>query len=186
MDPCLDDALRLDYLNGTLPEMERMVFEKHLDACPACRREIDGLRRAAAAVAELRSPSVPAAWAAAAKARLRAKALTAGAVVSSSPYPERRRTNVLQYAAIAAGITGGLVLIFGLALGATAGSWIPDLPDALGISGDRAARTAGLVVGILSLHALLFVPSIVDNVYRIVRRGGRRNRQAPSSLRFVP
>lgn len=186
MEPCLDEALQLDYLNGALPEKERSLFEKHLDACPACRREIDGLRRAAAAVAGLKSPSVPAAWTAAAKARLRAKALTAVAPFTSGPSPERRGTNILQYAAIAAGITGGLVLLFALALGGTAGSWIPDLSDALGVPGDRAARTAGLVVGILSLHALLFVPSIVDNVYRLVRRGGRRSRPASSALRHIP
>jgi anti-sigma factor RsiW len=181
----LDDVLRLDYLNGTLSEKERALFEKHLDACPACRREIDGLRRTAAAVAGLRPPAVPAAWTAAAKARLREKA-SLPAIVPMDPALARPRTDVFLYAAIAAGITGGLVLLFGSVLGAAAGSWVSGLSDALGVSGPRAARTAGLVVGILSLHALLFVPSIVDNVYRLVRRGGRRGRPASSVLRLIP
>jgi anti-sigma factor RsiW len=170
MDPCSDDALKLDYLNEALPDKERARFERHLAACPACRREVVELRRTAAAVSALTHPSVPPAWIAAAKDRLRAKGSSAVAAVSSSPARARRRTNVIQYAVIAAGFTGGLVLLLGLVLGATAGSWIRDLSAALGISGPRAARTAGLIVGILSLHALLFVPSIIDNIYRLVRR----------------
>ena len=185
MDFCLDDALKLDYLNGTLPDKERARFERHLTACPACRREIAGLRRTAAEVSALTHPSVPPAWIAAAKDRLRAKGSSAVAAVSSSPALARRRTNVFQYAVIAAGITSGLVLLFGLVLGATAGSWIPDLSAALGISGPRAARTAGLIVGILSLHALLFVPSIIDNIYRLFRRGGRRSRTGPSACHLI-
>ena len=185
MDFCLDDALKLDYLNGTLPDKERARFERHLAACPACRREIAGLRRTAAVVSVLTHPSVPPAWIVAAKNRLRAEESSAVAAVSSSPARARRRTNFIQYAAIAAGFTGGLVLLFGLLLGATAGSWIPELSAALGISGPRAARTAGLIVGILSLHALLFVPSIIDNIYRLVRRGGRRSRPASSACLLV-
>jgi len=170
MEHCLDDVLKWDYLNGTLSGRDRALFEEHLAACPSCWREIDELRKTAAAIAGLTPPPVPAAWTAAAKERLRAKSLAA-AVVPPGPALARRRTNVFQYAAIAAGITGGLVLLFGLVLGAKGGSWIPDVSAALGISGPRAARTAGLIAGILSLHALLFVPSIIDNIYRLARRG---------------
>ena len=183
MDFCLDDALKLDYLNETLSERDRALFEEHLAACPGCRREIVDLRKTAAAVAGLPPPAVPAAWTAPAKDRLRAKALTAAAV-PSGPAFARRRTNTLQYAAIAATVTGGLVLLFGLVLGAPARSWLPDLSAVLGIPGPSAARTAGLVILILSLHALLFVPSIIDNIYRLVRRGGRRSPfgRSPSSF----
>jgi anti-sigma factor RsiW len=184
MDLCLDDALKLDYLNGTISEKGRTRFEKHLDACPACRREIAGLQGTAAEVAGLTPPSVPGPWTTAAKARLRKKASSAG-VIAKDTVLVRRRTNVFLYAAIAAGFVGGLVLLFGPVLGAAAGSWIADLSAALGISGLRSARTAGLVFGILSLHTLLFVPSIIDNVYRLVRRGGRRNRPASSAPHFV-
>jgi anti-sigma factor RsiW len=185
MDFCMDDALKLDYLNGTLPDKERARFERHLAACPACRREIAGLRRTASAVSALTRPSVPPAWIAAAKDRLRTKGSSAVAALSSSPAVARQRTNVFQYAAIAASITGGLAVLFGLVLGAAVGSWIPELSAALGISGPRAARTTGLIVGILALHALLFVPSIIDNIYRLVRRGGRRSRPASSPCLLV-
>jgi len=178
MEPCLDDVLKWDYLNEVLSEEEKALFEGHLAACPACRREIDELRKTAAVVAGLTPPAVPAAWTAAAKDRLRAKALAAA--VPSSPAPARRRTNIFQYAAIAAGVTGGLVLLFGLVMGGPARSWLPDLSAALGIPGPSAARTAGLVVSILSLHALLFVPSIIDNIYRLVRKDGLRGRARPS------
>ena len=173
MEPCLDDVLRWDYLNGALRGGDRALFEEHLGACPACRREIDELRKTAAAVAGLTPSAVPAAWTAAAKDRLRAKALAA-AVVPSGPALARRRTNVFQYAAIAAGVTGGLALLFGLVMGNPVRSWLPDLSAALGIPGPSAARTARFVVWILSLHALLLVPSIIDNVYRLVMRDGRK------------
>jgi hypothetical protein len=46
----------------------------------------------------------------------------------------------------------------------------------LGMLELRAAKTVNLVVGILSLQALMFVPSIIDNLYRLVTRAGRRDR----------
>jgi len=148
MDCCLDDALKLDYLNGMLSEKESGFFEEHLAACPGCRKEIDDLRKTAAAIAGLTPPSVPAAWTAAAKNKL-----------PLTPVPARRRTAVFQYAAITAGVTAGVVLLFWLVMGR-------------GISELRAAGPADHVAWILSLHALLFVPSIIDNIYRIIRRGG--------------
>jgi anti-sigma factor RsiW len=169
----LDDVLKLDYLNGVLSGGDRALFEEHLAACPACRREIDELRKTAAAVAGLTPPAVSAAWTAAAKDRLRAKALAA-AVVPPGPALARRRTNVFQYAAIALCVTGGLALLFGLVMGSPVRSWLPDLTAALGIPGPSAARAARLVVWILSLHALLLVPSIIDNVYGLVTRDGRK------------
>lgn len=173
MDPCLDDVLKLDYLNGTLSEEERTLFEEHLAACPACRREIDGLRKTAAEVSALTPPVVPAAWTAAAKDRLRAKSPTSVAAVSSRPISARRRTSIFQYALVTAGVTAGLALLFGLVMGGTVRGLFPGLSAAgLGISDPRLARTVDLVVGILSLHALLFVPSIIDGICRLVRRVG--------------
>jgi len=186
MGPCLDDVLKLDYLNGTLSEDERALFEEHLAACPACRREIDQLREMAAAVSALTPPAVPAAWTAAAKDRLRAKRPAPAAAVPSRPASARRRTSVLQYALVTAGVTAGLALLFGLVMGGTVRGLLPGLSAAgLGILEPRAARTVDLVVGILSLHALLFVPSIIDNVYRLVRRAGRRGRPGLSAGYFA-
>jgi anti-sigma factor RsiW len=182
MEPCLDDTFKLDYLNGTLSEGERALFEKHLAACPECRREIVELRKTAAEVSALTSPVVPAAWTAAAKDRLRAKIPAPVAAVPSSPASARRRANVFQYALVTAGVAAGLALLFGLVLGGTVRGLLPGLSAAgLGISDPSVARTVNLVVGILSLHALLFVPSIIDNIYRLVRRDGRRGRPGSSA-----
>jgi len=182
MDFCLEDALKLDYLNGTLSEKERTLFEEHLAACPGCRREIVELRKTVAAVSGLTPPSVPAAWTAGAKDRLREKRSSPVAAVPWSPAPSRRRTNVFQYAVIAAGVTAGLVLLFWLVRGGAIQRWLPGLSAAgLGISEPRAARTVDLVAWILSLYALIFIPSIIDNIYRLVRRGGRRGRPGSSA-----
>ena len=98
----------------------------------------------------------------------------------------RRRTNVFQYAVITAGVTAGLVLLSWLVMGGTIERWLPGFSAAaLGISEPRAARTASLVTWIVSLHALLFVPSIIDNIYRLVRRGGRRRHPRSSAGFFA-
>ena len=82
----------------------------------------------------------------------------------------------------ALGVAAGLALLFRLVMGGAARGLLPGLSGAgLGISDPAVARTVDLVVGILSLHALLFVPSIIDNVYRLVRRAGRRGRPASSA-----
>jgi len=176
MDFCLDDALKLDYLNGMLSEKNRALFEERLADCPGCRQEIVELRKTAAAVAGLTPPSVPAAWTAAAKIRLRMKKSSRVAAVPLSPAPTRRRTNVFQYSVIAAGVIAGLVLLFWLVMGGMVQRWLPGLSAAaLGISEPRAAKTVDLVTWVLSLHALIFVPLIIDNIYRLVRRGGRRS-----------
>ena len=181
----MDDVLKLDYLNGTLSDEESNRVKGHLAACPACRREVDDLRRTAAEVSALTSPVVPAAWAAAAKDRLRAKSPIFVAAAPSRPISARRRTNILQYALVTAGVTAALALLFGLVIKGTVRGLLPGLSAAgLGISDPGVARTVDLVVWILSLHALLIVPSIIDNIYRLVRSAGRRGRTA-SSARHV-
>ena len=186
MDFCLDDALKLDYLNGLLSEKERSLFEEHLGACPGCRQEIVELRKTMAAVAGLTPPSVPEAWTAAAKDRLRVKRSSPVAEVPLIPAPIRRLTNVFQYAVIAAGVTAGLVLLFWLVMGGAVQRWLPGLSAAaLGISEPRAARTVHLVTWVLSLHALMFVPSIIDNIYQLVRRGGCRKPPGSSAGLFA-
>jgi len=182
MDPCLDDVLKLDYLNGALSDKERNLIKEHLAACPACRREIDELRETAAAVSALTPPAVPAAWTAAAKDRLRAKRPAPIAAGPSRPISARRRTSVLQYALVTASVTTVLTLLIGLVLGGTVRRWLPGLSAAgLGISGPGVARTVDLVAWVLSLHSLLLVPSIIDNIYRLMRRERRRDCRVPAA-----
>jgi anti-sigma factor RsiW len=182
MDTCLDDALKLDYLNGLLSGKDRTRFEEHLAACPGCRREIVELRNTVTAVAGLKPPSVPMAWTAAAKDRLRAKRSSLASPVPGRPAPARQRTNVFQYGVVTAGVTAALVLLLWLVMGGTVQRWLPGLSTAaLGISDPRAARMIDLVALILSLHALIFVPSIIDNIYQLVRRGGRRTHSGSSA-----
>ncbi len=175
MDICLDNALKLDYLNGLLSEKDRVRFEEHLAACPECRREIDGLRHTAAAVADLTPPSVPDAWIDAAKDLLRTKESSLIAPIPERPAPLRRRTNIFLYALISAGVTAVLVFLSWLVLGGTVQRWLPGLSTAaLGITESGAARTVDLVAMILSLYSLMLIPSIIDNIYLLVRKSGRK------------
>jgi anti-sigma-K factor RskA len=47
------------YLLGALPELEAEVFERHLESCPTCRRELDQLRLAAEALPRAVEPVTP-------------------------------------------------------------------------------------------------------------------------------
>jgi anti-sigma factor RsiW len=173
MDICSDDALKLDYLNGLIADKDRVRFEEHLAACPGCRREIEGLRQTAAEVVDLTPPTVPNAWTTAAKDLLRIKA---SSLIAPKPAPLRRKTNIFLYALISAGVIAVLILLYWLVLGGTVPRWLPGLStDALGISEPRAARAVDLVVLILSLYSLMLVPSIIDNIYLLVRKNGRKS-----------
>jgi len=175
MNPCADDAVKLDYLNGTLPDRKRTVFETHLAVCPACRLEVAGLRETAAAIAALTPPPVPAAWVDAAKERLRAEAAPPVFAGPSGADPICRWTLVVRYAAIAVTVMAGLALLVRLAVGGTIAHWLPGVsPAAQGISEPSAARALGLVAWVVSLHALVLVPSIVDNLYLLTLGAGRR------------
>ncbi len=186
MDICSDDALKLDYLNGLLPEKDRVRFEEHLAVCPGCRREISELRNTLAAIAGVARPSVPDAWTAAAKDRLRTERSSSVSTVPVRPTAVRRRTNVFQYALISAGVTAALVLLSWLVMGGTVERWFPALTSAaLGISDPRTARMVDLVALVLSLHALMFVPSIIDNIYQLLQRSGRRHSHGLSARFFA-
>jgi anti-sigma-K factor RskA len=47
------------YLLGALPELEAEVFERHLETCSGCRRELEHLRVASAALPRAVEPVVP-------------------------------------------------------------------------------------------------------------------------------
>jgi anti-sigma factor RsiW len=175
MDICSDDALKLDYLNGLLSEKDRVRFEEHLAVCIECRLEIEGLRQTAAAVADLTPPSAPDAWIDAAKDLLRTKESSLIAPIPEKPAPVRRGTNIFLYALISTGVIVVLAFLSWLVLGGTVQRWLPGLSTAaLGITEPRAARAVDLLATILSLYSLMLVPSIIDNIYLLVRKGGRR------------
>ncbi len=186
MATCLDEALKLDYLNGLLSEKDRIRFEEHLAACPGCRREIVELRNTVISLSGLTHPPVPAAWTAAVMDRLRAESPSSVSPALADPVRFRQRTNVFLYAVVSTGVTATVALLLWLVMGGMVQRWLPGLSTAaLGISDPNAARTVGMVTWILSLHALIFVPSIIDNIYRLVRGGGRRSHPRPSAGFFA-
>jgi len=183
---CSDDAAKLDYLNGTLSERERTAFEEHLVACPGCRLEIVHLRTTAIAVRGLTLPAVPADWTDAAKERLRARRASVIPAVPSRPAPRGRWTDVSAYALTGASAIAGLVLVFRLVMGGMIQRWLPGLSAAaLGISEPGAARTAELVAWIVSLHALVLLPSVIDSLYVLVWGSGRRKHPGRSYASFA-
>ena len=60
MNNC-EQAYRLGgYVDGELPPAERAMVEEHLGACPACRAELQRLRRLGEMWRELEPPAMPA------------------------------------------------------------------------------------------------------------------------------
>ena len=45
------DDFIVDYLDGTLPERQRRLFERHIRMCPACKRYLERQRKVVALVA---------------------------------------------------------------------------------------------------------------------------------------
>jgi len=72
-----------DYLEGNLPEEIRLEFEEHLSACPACRKDLELLRRSLKLVQHLPPVEAPADF----PLRLRRRARKAGLF----EYRQRRR-----------------------------------------------------------------------------------------------
>jgi anti-sigma factor RsiW len=183
MSQCTDEATKLDYLNGRLPEDERIGFEKHLSGCPECRGEIEGLKGVLASITDFRQPAATDALVSAAKARLREETIVRAPAVKTpgSPARARGRTNVFHYALITSGVTAAVALLVWLVVGGVVERWLPGLSTtALGISNPRVARAVDIVTLIFSLHALLFVPSIIENIYQLVSGRRRRVRSGPT------
>lgn len=170
----MDDALKLDYLNGLLCENERARVEEHLAGCPDCRRELDDLQVIRISLAGLPRPAAPNAWVVTARDRLR-ETSSCPQWTSLSRIPACGRTNIFHYVLIAAGVTAVAGLLIWLVMGGMIEGWFPGLSTAaLGISNPRAARTVDIVALIFSLHSLLFIPSIIENLYQLVCRRERR------------
>ena len=48
-----------DYLEGMLPEVERIRFDEHLAGCTGCRNYLDQMRRTVAALGHLTEDDLP-------------------------------------------------------------------------------------------------------------------------------
>ena len=48
-----------DYLEGTMPEAKRRLFEAHLDECLYCVNYLEQMRQTIAALGELSEESIP-------------------------------------------------------------------------------------------------------------------------------
>lgn len=47
-----------DYLEGTMPQVERRRFEAHLDTCPYCVNYVEQMRETVATLGELNEESI--------------------------------------------------------------------------------------------------------------------------------
>jgi anti-sigma factor RsiW len=124
------------YAAHALSDTERLAFERHLDACPACAQEVRELEATAARLgAAVAAPPPPELW-----DRIRAEALATRQLPPVAGRAERRRQARRRVPLLLAAAAALLVAV----LSVTALN--------LGLLGraDRADRTAGLVAAVLA------------------------------------
>jgi anti-sigma factor RsiW len=124
------------YAARALSDTERLAFERHLDACPACAQEVRELEATAARLgAAVAAPPPPELW-----DRIRAEALVTRQlppVAGRAERHRRARRRVPPLLAAAAALLVAVLSVTALNLGL------------LGRT-DRADRTAGLVAAVLA------------------------------------
>lgn len=111
-------ALSGAYAVDALSDIERAEFDRHLAQCPQCRDEVEGLREAAAHLAESSAATPPPA--------LRARILDEARTVRPLPpmlQPHRRRARRIPAIAAAAAV------VVGLGTGLTTAVWKPWQPE---------------------------------------------------------
>jgi anti-sigma-K factor RskA len=130
------------YLLGSLNELERQAFERHLKGCGECQEEVERLRPAAEAlpgsVVQMEPPP---------GLKLRLMAEVEGDAVAARPAPARRLRFRLRPAFVAAALLAGLAIAFGVTqlggdetrtLTATVAKAMPRAGGQLEVTGDRA------------------------------------------------
>jgi anti-sigma-K factor RskA len=131
------------YVLGALPDDEREGYEAHLEACPACRDEVEDLRMAAEALPASPPPMLPPP---ALKARIMAEVEREAQLLASASSPPRARRRWTFFVPAAAALACALlvaVVVFGS--GARTVDFQSTLPQAsaeLKLEGDGATLTA--------------------------------------------
>jgi hypothetical protein len=131
---CLSLERIYDYLEGELSARERKSFDRHIDACPRCRRALDARRTIAEAAGSLPPLEVPADFVRAVMADLPSP----GAAVPVEERAPRRRPSRLALALTGASALGAI----GVATLLIAGNGIPGIFIGVG----RSLQTTSLSV----------------------------------------
>lgn len=165
---CDDELVKIDYVNGELGPLRRILYARHLAQCPSCRDAVEELAEIASAVRETPQPQVSAALVA---ETMRALASIRPAI---TPAPRRigwfleawERPRILAAGALA--VAGMVALVIThlnghlTALLATAS--IPDVWALLSGLSSQPDATGGMPIGVvLMIAALVAVPSLIDS-----------------------
>jgi len=192
MTACPTETVNLAYLNGDLDRRETEAFEIHLQACPACRAELAGLKSIVSGFAAIPRPEAPDAFVEAA-----GKALARAALERKEARPEDHRSRTEEHprgrekeAKKSVRIRrwfvpsfGALILVAAVIAAVLIPVRIPSeaisklfrIPSDLPLSGS-AREFLGKFLAFLPL---LLVPSIVENIRFLVRRKGKRPTLGP-------
>lgn len=172
---CLSVGRLYDFLDGALPPAEKEAVERHLAACPSCRRALENRKCLAEAARALPPFAVPEDFAAGILARL--PALPATKVKKTRlwlGWSAAVTTTILAGFGLAAIFSGQGAPAFLQRMGAGFGTYLQGAFNVFA-KGLKLLVTAGKIVGTISGQVLATLRSVADMVgpeARIVIAGG--------------
>ena len=166
MNFCEMDALKLDYINGLLSGRKKKKFQRHLDSCVTCHNEVGELAILAARLGQHPRPQ--------------AEEISASLVISNTrlrPTSKRPALFWLYFLSIAAVLSVLSLLIVAVHIegirvwvsSRLSGSFVK-IQEFMSMTDKGETKVFQFLLLILSLSSLVLIPSIVENLYLLMRR----------------
>ncbi len=178
MNFCKRDEIKIDYLNGLLDQQTELQYRNHLEACPNCREELDGLSDLIGHVRQLPVPEIAPAQINAIKMQIPVNTATTkiGSLFTLLISRARQITIISFATTFSIFMAFSIFILFSiqsLSLEGFIKNVYGERLFSVLESMNRAYEGLGSVVGLLSLIimmlSLFLLPSIIENLFLVSR-----------------
>jgi hypothetical protein len=178
MNFCKDEIIKIDFINNTINKKKKKDFEKHLKRCPFCLQEIEELSVLVPPLSNIKGPPVPDSVLKSTMERFHKERLGLIALPEKKQRLTIRKWGFLFYsftAFLVMGIFVILTYILNLSsvhqfLSSHFGSLLVKLREFMGIQQNGEVFYLKSATLFLSLLSLLFLPSIIENIYLLLKK----------------
>jgi hypothetical protein len=173
MNFCENESLKIEFINNTLGADPKKAFERHLRECPGCRQEITELRDLIPHLQAIKRPRVPDSLVQATAWRLNREL----SEITPEPVTQKKPGSLLY--SLIAGVVFTTTFLLTLILyqpgvqewfASLFGSTLVKLQALLGVERNGGLLTFNSLILFISLLSLLFIPSIIENIYLLWRK----------------